>query len=59
MQVTIAFVRFEVRFEFAILGDVASFVPDTTGCLAGDVPEFTGGESKRIKVVLHLLVVRD
>ena len=53
MQVIIAFVGFEVRGEFVVVGDVVNFIPDATARPPSDVPELTGCEPERIKVVLH------
>jgi hypothetical protein len=53
MQVIIAFVGFEVRGEFVVVGNVTDFIPDPTTRPPSNVPEFRGGEPERIKVVLY------
>ena len=53
MQVIIAFVGFEVRGEFVVVRDVIDFIPDPTTRSPSNVPELTGCEPERIKVVLY------
>jgi len=57
MQVSIAFVTLEVRGEFGMTGNVAYLRPDAIADPPSDVPEFTGGKPKRIKVVRHLCLI--
>jgi len=59
VQIRVAFVTLEVRFERAVVWNRAGFTPDTVAGPPGDVPEFRGGEPKRIEVVAHLLVVAN
>lgn len=59
MQVSIAFVGFEVGGEFVVFRDVVDFILDSTDCPPADVPEFQRGEPERIEVVRHLLLVTD
>jgi hypothetical protein len=54
MQVIISFVRLQVRGEFVVVGDVTDFIPNPTAYPPSDVPELTGCEPERIKVVGHL-----
>jgi len=53
MQVTIAFVGFEVRGEFGVVRDVTDFVPNPVTRPPSDVPELTGCEPERIKIVSY------
>jgi hypothetical protein len=59
VQIRVAFVILEVRFENTVAWYRAGFVPDTVTRPPGDVPEFRGGEPERIEVVAHLLVVAN
>ncbi len=57
MQVIVAFVCVQVHGEFIVTGNMADFAPHAVADPPSDVPEFTGGEPERIKVVRHLLLV--
>ncbi|ERG96866.1 MAG: hypothetical protein J07HQW2_03350 [Haloquadratum walsbyi J07HQW2] len=63
MEVTVSFVFLESRFEFAVVGDFAVFVPPVLGVVSGDAPQF--GRRRReptlveVVVIAHLGVVED
>lgn len=59
MQVTVAFVVFQLRFEFGLVGYLAVVIPPVLNVVAADVPQFRGGEPALVEVVTNLLVVRD
>jgi len=59
MQVSIAFVRLQVRGEFVVTGDVADFCPHAATRPPSDVPEFTGGDPESVEVVGHLLSLME
>ena len=59
MQVTVAFVVFQLRLQFGFVGYLTVFVPPFLDVVATDVPQFRGGEPALIEVVTNLTVVRD
>ena len=59
MQVTIAFVVFQLRFQFGFVRYLAVFVPPALDVVASDVPQFGCGEPALVEVVTNLFVVRD
>ena len=59
MEVTVAFVVFQLRFQFGFVGYLTVVVPPFLDVVASDVPQFRGGEPALVEVVTNLIVVRD
>ncbi|ELY98866.1 hypothetical protein C482_11333 [Natrialba chahannaoensis JCM 10990] len=59
MQVTVAFVVFQLRFEFGFVRYLTVFVPPTLDIVTSDVPQFGCCEPALVEVVTNLTVVRD
>ena len=56
MQVTVAFVVFQFRFEFGFVGYLTVFISPLLGVVASDVPQFGCGEPALVEVVTNLTV---
>ena len=59
MEVTVAFVVFQFRFQFGFVGYLTVFIPPFLDVVASDVPQFGCGEPALVEVVTNLTVVRD
>ena len=59
MQVTVAFVVFQLRFQFGFVGYLAVVIPPFLDVVATDVPQFRCREPTLVEVVTNLFVVRD
>lgn len=59
MQVTIAFMVFQLRFQFGFVRNLTAFIPPLLDVVASDVPQFGCGEPALVKVATNLTVVRD
>src|SRR6056297_3531716 len=59
MQVTVAFVVFQLRFQFGFVGYLTVFIPPLLDVVATDVPQFRRGAPALVEVVTNLRVVRD
>ena len=57
VEVRVAFVTLKIRLECRAVGNLAAGVPNAPCCVAGDVPELCGGETKLIETVAHLPLV--
>jgi hypothetical protein len=54
MQVTVAFVVFQLRFQFGFVGYLTVFIPSFLDIVASDVPQFGCREPAPVKVVTNL-----
>ena len=59
MQVTIAFVVFQLRFQFGFIGDLTIVIPPVLDVVAANVPQFRCREPALVEVVTNLTVIRD
>jgi hypothetical protein len=59
MEVTVAFVVFQLRFQFFFVRDLTVFVPPVLRIVAADVPQFRCCKPAGVKIVTNLLIVRD
>jgi hypothetical protein len=59
MQVTVAFVRFQLRFQLGFVGYLTVIVPPALDVVASDVPQFGCREPTLVEVATNLTMVRD
>ena len=59
MQITVAFVVFQLRFEFLLVRNLTVVVLPTLDVVASDVPQFRCCKPTGVEVVTNLLMVRD